>query len=195
MPSIPFKIVRICYSQFKWIYLENQKLFLNFLFHFWNLHQILKFLKKRMIVIANVFPKLQTVKVFPRPLWKKRCFRRRFDSPHVKAFQKLVKSQWEHFYHIFSLFWGKLIWKMSPLVLGEILGVFVNTSTADGKYPVQYCENLRLPIQMRLPVKWKNFSQFLVTFLASSTNFKDFERKDVWYSYCISEITDCEKLA
>ena len=30
---------------------------------------------------------------------------------------------------------------MSPLVLGEILGVFLNTLTAEGKYPVQDWEN------------------------------------------------------
>ena len=39
---------------------------------------------------------------------------------------------------------------MSPLVLGEMLVVFVNTLIADGKYPVQDCENLQLPIQMQL---------------------------------------------
>ena len=54
----------------------------------------------------------------------------------------------------------KLIWKISPLVLGEILGVFVNTLTADGKYPVQGCENLHLPIQMHLSEKHKSFSEF-----------------------------------
>ena len=37
---------------------------------------------------------------------------------------------------------------MSPLVLGDILGVLVNTLTADARYPVQNCENLLLPIQM-----------------------------------------------
>ena len=37
---------------------------------------------------------------------------------------------------------------MSPLVLGEILGVFVNALEACGKCPVQDCENLQLPIQM-----------------------------------------------
>ena len=31
---------------------------------------------------------------------------------------------------------------MYPLVLGETLGVFVTTLTADGKYPVQDCKNL-----------------------------------------------------
>ena len=39
---------------------------------------------------------------------------------------------------------------MSPLVLGEILGVFVNTLTPKGKYPVQDSENFPLLIQMQL---------------------------------------------
>ena len=64
MPSIPFKIMRICYAQFKCNYQKNQKLFLNFLFHFFNLHQVLKISKEKIIVLANVFPKLQTVKNF-----------------------------------------------------------------------------------------------------------------------------------
>ena len=46
---------------------------------------------------------------------------------------------------------------MSPLVLGEILGVFLNTLTADGKYRVQGCGNMQLPIQMQLPEKEKTF--------------------------------------
>ena len=39
---------------------------------------------------------------------------------------------------------------MSPLVLGKILGVFVNTLTVEGKYPVEDWENLELSIQMQL---------------------------------------------
>ena len=39
---------------------------------------------------------------------------------------------------------------MSPLGLGEMLGVFVNTLTADGKYYIQQCYNFQLPIQMQL---------------------------------------------
>ena len=50
-----------------------------------NLYQILNILKKRMIVIANVFPKLQTLKILARPLSKKRRFRTRFGSEHVNA--------------------------------------------------------------------------------------------------------------
>ena len=33
-------------------------------------------------------------------------------------------------------------------MFGEILGAFVNTLNAEGKYPVQYCENLQLPIKI-----------------------------------------------
>ena len=57
------------------------------------------------------------------------------------------------FYHVFLSFSVKLIWKMSPLVLGEMLEVFVNTLPVDGKYPVQCCENLQLPIQIQLSEK------------------------------------------
>ena len=66
---------------------------------------------------------------------------------------------------------------MSPLVLGEILELFVNILTADGKYPVQCCENLQLPIQMQLSEKPKSFSEFFVRFLDSIVNFEHFEKK------------------
>ena len=39
---------------------------------------------------------------------------------------------------------------MSRMVLGEVLVVFVNRLTPDGKYPIQDCETLLLPIQMQL---------------------------------------------
>ena len=60
----------------------------------------------------------------------------------------------------FLSFSGKLIWKLSPLVLGEILRVFVNTLNADDKYRVQDCENLPLPREMQLFEKQKSFSEF-----------------------------------
>ena len=47
---------------------------------------------------------------------------------------------------------------MSPLVLAKILGVFLSPLTAHGKYPLQDCEKLLLPIQMQLSEKLKNFS-------------------------------------
>ena len=62
MARIFSKIVKIFDSPLKWHYLKNKNLFLNFLLNFWKLNQISNILKQRMIAIANVFPKLQTVK-------------------------------------------------------------------------------------------------------------------------------------
>ena len=142
-----------------------------------NLHQILNILKKKLIVIANVFPKLQTLKIFVRKLSQQHRFRTGFASQYVKASQLLAKSPRECFCHVPLSFSGELIWNIPPLVLGEILGMFVNTLTADGMYPVQGCENFQLAIQMQLSEKQKNFSQFFDAFVESSSNFKYFEKK------------------
>ena len=72
---------------------------------------------------------------------------------------------------------------MFPVVLGEVLLVFVKIWTADGKYPVQDCDNLQLPIQMQLSEKRKTFSQFFFfPFLEAKPNFKDFEKNDDCHS-------------
>ena len=77
----------------------------------------------------------------------------------------------------FSSFSLNLIRKMSPLMLGEILEVFLNILIVDDKYPVQDCENLQLPIQMQLFQKQKTFSEFFVQFLASNSDFKHLKEK------------------
>ena len=92
-----------------------------------------------MIVIANVFPKLQTLKIFFRILSQEHRFRTGFGSQHVKASQLLPKSPRECFYHVILSFAMKLIWNMSPLLLGEMLRMFVNTLAIDLMYPVQGC--------------------------------------------------------
>ena len=130
MASIVLKNLRICNSQVKRNYLKNANILLKFLFHFWILHQILNILKEKVIVIANVFPKWQTLKIFVKRLSQKQRFRTGFGSQHVKASQLLVKSPWERFYHVLLSFSGKLIGNISPVVLTEILGKFVNTLTA-----------------------------------------------------------------
>ena len=71
---------------------------------------------------------------------------------------------------------------MYPLVLGEILGVFVYTLNEDGKYPVQGYENLKLPTEMQLSENRKTFSQFFFPFLEHTSNFKHFEKKDDCHS-------------
>ena len=180
--SILIKIVRISSSQFKCNYLKNKKHFLDFLFHSWNLHQILNILKQMMIVIANAFPKLMTAKILVRPPSKECRFRTHIDSKHVKESQILARPPWQHFGHVFSTFSCNSVWKWSPLVLGGISGLLVHILTTYDKYPVQDSENFQLPIQMQLSEKRKTFSEFVVPSLESTSNFKHFERKDIGYS-------------
>ena len=70
----------------------KQKTFSDFFCYFRNEHQILNILKKKMIVIATLLRKLQAVKDLVRPLSKKQCFRKPFDSQHVKGSQTPIKS-------------------------------------------------------------------------------------------------------
>ena len=50
--SIPVAICRISSNNFKRSYLRNEKLFLDFLLHFWNIHQVLNTLIKKMGLLA-----------------------------------------------------------------------------------------------------------------------------------------------
>ena len=128
-----------------------------------------KHFQEKMMVIANVFPKLETVNIFIRPLCKKCRFGKCFDSQHVKVSQILAKSPWERFYHVFSSYWEKLIWKWSLVLLSQISRIFLNTSPA--------CSILRefvIPNSNAMISKQKNFSQFLVPFMESISNFRHF---------------------
>ena len=117
------------------------------------------------------------MKGLARPLFKRRRFRTPFDSQDVKASQTVVKSAWECFYYIFWSLWGKIIWKITPLVICEILGVFVNTLVVDGKHPLWNFENLLLPIQMQLSKKQETFLHFFVSFQEFTSSFKHFKKK------------------
>ena len=141
MTSTLFGIVRISHSLFKGNYIRYEKLFL----FFWSIYGIFMrfqtFSKKKKIVIANVFRKLQTVKGLVGAFSKKAHFRSSFQSQYVKWSQTVLKLAWGQFHQIFLSLWEKIIWKISPLLKFEILGVFVNTLTVDDKYPVRDCGN------------------------------------------------------
>ena len=62
-------------------------------------------------------------------------------------------------------------------VISEILGLFVDTLTVDDKYCLANKENLLQPIQMQLPHKEQNLSQFLAWFIKSKSNFENFKKK------------------
>ena len=150
MRTIPLAILGICSFLFKYNYLKNGKPFLNFLFHLWNLYQLSNISKRKKIVIVNVLPKLQTVKYLVKPLSRKIPFRTSFNSQRVFGCQTLVKSAWEQFFHTFWSLSVGIICKISPLLNFERLGVFVNTLTADDKYPLWDCGNFHFPIEMEL---------------------------------------------
>ena len=60
----------------------------------------------------------------------------------------------------------------------EVIGVFVNTFTADDKYPVRDCGNFNFCIQMQLSEKLKTFSEFFVQFMETRSNFRLFKEND-----------------
>ena len=76
-----------------------------------------------MIVIANLFPKLQTVKILVRPLSKKRRFRTRFDSQHVKA-SKMLGNLHETSFTMFFIILRELdLENVSPSIRWNLRGV------------------------------------------------------------------------
>ena len=71
-----------------------------------------------------------------------------------------------------------MTWERAPLFKFEIIGVFVNTLTADDKFPVLDSVNLQFPIQMELSSKQKLFSEVFIPFVESSSNFEHFQKSD-----------------
>ena len=79
------------------------------------------------------------------------------------------------------------------LVLCQILGLFVNTLTDDGKYSLLYRDNLTQQIQILLSQKAITFSQLFSEILKPTLNFEHFQKKDDPHSRCSSQMTVSEK--
>ena len=139
---------------------KKQQYLLNSLLRFLNLDQILIIFRKKMTLISYVLPKLETAKDAARWMSKKLRFRTPFNSQHSKRSQSLQKSPAKNFYHTISWLRGKFSSNMSLLVISKILGLFVNTLTADDKYSFRNSENLRQPITMQLFKKQIFFLNF-----------------------------------
>ena len=52
MTSIPVAICRFSYNNMKSLYIKKEWLFLDFLLHFWNVHEIYNILKKKKSILA-----------------------------------------------------------------------------------------------------------------------------------------------
>ena len=52
MTSIPVAIYRFSNNKFKRLYLKKERLFFDYLLHFWNVHQIHNILRKKKSIVA-----------------------------------------------------------------------------------------------------------------------------------------------
>ena len=104
------------------------------------------FEKKRMTLIAEVFPKLRTPKNMVTSMSKKSRFKGSFGKQHGKRAQTLLKFAWQHLYHIYWSLWRQLTCKKSLLVTCKISRLVPNTLSAYGKYSLFNRGNLTQPI-------------------------------------------------
>ena len=79
---------------------------------------------------------------------------------------------------------------MSALVRSIILGLFVNTLTAEYKYSRRNVQTFAQPVQTPIPLKQKTFSGFFIPFLKSTCNGEHFLKKGESSGLSISEIID-----
>ena len=89
--------------------------------------------------------------------------------------------------------WDKLTWKKSALVGSKILGLFVNTFTAEYTYSRRNMQTFTQEVQTPLSLKQKIFSGVFITFLKSTWNGEHFEKKGDSSSLSVSEIIDSKR--
>ena len=93
----------------------------------------------------------------------------------------------------FPWIWDKLSCKKSALVRSKILGLFVNTLTAEYTYSGRNMKTLTQQVQTSLSLKEKTFSRFFIAFLKSTWNGEHFQRKGESSSLRISEVIDSKR--
>ena len=84
---------------------------------------------------------------------------------------------------------------MSALVRSKILGLFVNTLTAEYTYSRRNMQTLTQQVQTPLSLKQKTFSGFFIAFLKCTWNGEHFQKKGESSSLSISEIIDSSSLS
>ena len=82
---------------------------------------------------------------------------------------------------------------MPALVRYKILGLFVNTLSAEYKYSRQNMQTFAQLVQTPLSSKQKIFSGFFISFLKSTWNVEQFQKKGESSSLSISEIIDSKR--
>ena len=84
-------------------------------------------------------------------------------------------------------------WTKSSIVGFEILTLFVNTLTTDGKYSRRNMLNFTQKLEAPLPQKQKTFAALFLAFLKCALNLEHLEKKDEYSSLIISKVTDSER--
>ena len=115
-----------------------------------------------------------------------------FSRERFNESLKLLKSAKKYFSPTFPSICVNLRWKKSFLVWFEILGVLVNTFTADYEYSGSNTYNLPLPFKTQVSEKLETFSPFFITFLEYALNVQDFFEKTDSQSSTISEVIDSQ---
>ena len=124
---------------------------------------------------------------------EKPYFRTAFGDQPVNGLERLLKSARHFYYPIFPWIWDKLSWKKSVLVRSRILGLFVNTLTAEYMYSGRNMQTFTQQVQTPLSLKQKTFSGFLIAFLKSTWKGEHFQKKGESSSLSISEIIDSKR--
>ena len=88
---------------------------------------------------------------------------------------------------------GQIKLEKSALVRSELLGLFVNTLTAEYMYADRNMQTFTQQVQTPLSLKQKTFSGFFIAFLKSIWNGEHFQKKGEPSSLSISEIIDSKR--
>ena len=89
------------------------------------------------------------------------CFRTPLGGNCVNGSQTLLKSARQHFHCKFPSIWDRLCSKTSLLVRSEILGLFVETFTADYKYSLYKREKFQHPVHKYVNITYVNISEII----------------------------------
>ena len=129
-------------------------MFLDFLLHIWNLHQVMNILKKRWSpsVVCFGYYRLQNMCLI-------KCVKS-LVSEHLPTVNMLTSlkncNRAVPSYCFMNL--EKVEWENIRLSVSEIGGVFFNVLTADDKYSLHNMNNLSKQTELQLSKKQKLFS-------------------------------------
>ena len=124
-----------------------------------------------------------------RNTWLRNCLTSPIsEQPRIVKILKDPKHCWnlrDSSFFIFWSLWDNLGSKKSLLVKSKVLGLFVETLTADDKYSLCNKDILQQLIQMELCKKQKLLPQLSAASVKFTFNFQHFE-KNWWASSCMS---------